>query len=864
MADAAPLLCLALAGTAAFYGVSEFVLEGGSIVSFAFYLSQITVALVAWWTIARRRGRPVAVILAADIVCSLFLAIRLLHPQGTSSGTALIVSLKIVATAVFLPWGIRAQGVSAGVAVLAFWTALFIRTEAGVEPYGGLHQPLGPLIAAVLSCVGTVTLTRARRQAFWGREELATSESHLSAMLESSPDGVFVLSDGRISFANPRLGSMLHYASATDLVGARLRDLVVADDQVTVGQFLSQAELGMRASVDVRFRCRDDDLIQTAITGAPLPNADPPAMQITVRDVTARVNAERLKASLLGLAEDIAGTLDLAEILDRTQRRTAAALPCDIVFTLRCEAHETRSRVISHFGFPSELARDPGAESFVYPPSADDRSWIVGDDEASRQAVWKEFPEPILRSLWGMTIMSSPLQVGGRHLGTIVACRASHRPFGPEDRTLLTGVAHQLAVAMKAANLFRLQQAEAEVWASLVRVGRELTALLDEQSLFSRLCALSAELLEGDYSNVWIWRPDVLAFTLEASHSTSYDLFGLMHELPVSREFLAPILDAMRSEDVHVIDLGRDDLQSLPLLSAATDIGITHVIYIALRHAGEIVGLQTVGYIQRGEPITVRQTLVARGIGQFASLAMANARLVEELGDANRAKSDFVASMSHELRTPLNVIIGYNDMLLEGGLGTVAPEQAKVLKRARRNAVDLLTLIDSTLDLSRLESGALQVNREPVDLRSVVRHVESEVRNLWTKPGVEQEWRIAEDFPIVSTDASKLILILRNLASNAMKFTPAGRVDVEVGLDDDGLSIVVADTGIGIAVDKQAVIFEPFRQADGSISVRQGGLGLGLHIVRRMVELLGGTIELRSEPGAGSTFCVHIPCDVAL
>jgi signal transduction histidine kinase len=249
----------------------------------------------------------------------------------------------------------------------------------------------------------------------------------------------------------------------------------------------------------------------------------------------------------------------------------------------------------------------------------------------------------------------------------------------------------------------------------------------------------------------------------------------------------------------------------------------------------------------------------AEEAAQETQMAAALARVVEELKQANRLKSEFVGAMSHELRTPLNIIIGYNDLLLEGVFGSLTPEQVDSLRRMDQSSRELLELINTTLDLSRLESGRMPLELQEVRVSDLIDEVYSEIRGLPEKSDLNFASTIAANLPPLHTDAAKLKVVLKNLLGNAVKFTEKGTISVEVRGHNRGIEISVADTGIGIAAEALPIIFEPFRQAHHSTTHSYGGAGLGLYIVQRLLEFLGGTITVESEVGRGSTFRVWIP-----
>jgi signal transduction histidine kinase len=259
------------------------------------------------------------------------------------------------------------------------------------------------------------------------------------------------------------------------------------------------------------------------------------------------------------------------------------------------------------------------------------------------------------------------------------------------------------------------------------------------------------------------------------------------------------------------------------------------------------------------EEVTVlRQQIAALKILEAArTQAEAALRQAKDAAEtAERVKSEFIATLSHELRTPLSVVLGYTDLLLEGEFGAVTTEQQEVLRRVEQNARELLDLISALLDLSRLDAGRLPVEFKEVGIPELLKVVERETQGLLNQSRVALVWQVEGNLPPVRTDAGKLKMVIKNLIGNALKFTKEGSIIVGTQRHAEGIEIRVADTGIGIPKEALPVIFEPFQQLDPSSAQ---GTGLGLHIVKRLLELLGGTITVNSEVGRGSTFCVWVP-----
>ncbi|MEV6759812.1 HAMP domain-containing protein [Streptomyces sp. NPDC051105] len=254
----------------------------------------------------------------------------------------------------------------------------------------------------------------------------------------------------------------------------------------------------------------------------------------------------------------------------------------------------------------------------------------------------------------------------------------------------------------------------------------------------------------------------------------------------------------------------------------------------------------------------------------------------EQLAVSMRYKSEFLANMSHELRTPLNSLLILAKLLADNAEGNLSPKQVEFAETIHGAGSDLLQLINDILDLSKVEAGKMDVSPTRIALVQLVDYVEATFRPLTAEKGLDLSVRVSPELPAtLHTDEQRLLQVLRNLLSNAVKFTDSGSVelvirpasgDVPVGIreqlleagslsDPDAplIAFSVTDTGIGIAASKMRVIFEAFKQADGTTSRKYGGTGLGLSISREIAQLLGGEIHAQSEPGRGSTFTLYLP-----
>ena len=223
-------------------------------------------------------------------------------------------------------------------------------------------------------------------------------------------------------------------------------------------------------------------------------------------------------------------------------------------------------------------------------------------------------------------------------------------------------------------------------------------------------------------------------------------------------------------------------------------------------------------------------------------------------------RSQFVASMTHELRTPIHGVQGLADVIAAGVYGPVTDKQKDACAAIKRSAQSLLALVDDVLQLTRAEAGKIDARPGPVKIADLVERVSESVSYMVGTKKLHLETKVEKHIPIINSDERWLAHILVNLIANAVKFTPeGGRVTVSAKLADDMLVLCVEDTGIGIAPEDREKIFEPFRQGEKGDEKGYGGVGLGLALVAKLVELLGARVELESEVGKGSTFRVLVP-----
>jgi signal transduction histidine kinase len=286
----------------------------------------------------------------------------------------------------------------------------------------------------------------------------------------------------------------------------------------------------------------------------------------------------------------------------------------------------------------------------------------------------------------------------------------------------------------------------------------------------------------------------------------------------------------------------------------------TELLGIRLQRGEQLLGLLFTARAKGQGRFSARESNILTGIAGHAASALDHAGLIADLQSANQLKEEFMATMSHELRTPLNVIIGYTDLQMEGAFGDLPQDHLDTLSTVREQALQLLELIQATLDMSRLERGLMTVDLRDISVSQFMDQLRGQVPRSWRKSTVELHWRIEPGLRPIRTDPTKLQIVLRNLIHNALKFTHHGMVNVSVAAQPgmDRLTFVVQDSGVGIKSENLSEIFEMFRQAPNG-DATPGGVGLGLYIVKRLAAVLGAEIEVSSAPGRGATFRIHLP-----
>jgi len=411
-----------------------------------------------------------------------------------------------------------------------------------------------------------------------------------------------------------------------------------------------------------------------------------------------------------------------------------------------------------------------------------------------------------------------------------------------------------VAASLNESNV-RLEE-EAAVAGALLRAAQALTTLLDPHEILARLNDVVRHALGCEWSVTLLHDKQRDVFRVAAASGTNPRVLEEVRNLEFPATS-APLFAALAQRGVVAVEDRSSGLFPEPLMKRWQ---MASFLCADLQRAGASVGLLAAGFNERAGPFSAREQRLFRSIAQQAAVALENARLVEGLRAASQLKSEFIGTMSHELRSPLNVVIGYVDLLIEGDMGALTAEQRDALERVRQHALQLLELIQETLDLNRLEAGLLPLTLETFTLHEFLEDLKHSIPADWMMRNVTLAWDPPSRPTVMRSDRVKLKKVLRNLIHNALKFTDHGSVTVHTDADNGWVEFAVTDTGIGISTESLPVIFDMFRQVDGSSTRRYGGVGLGLYIVRQLVRGMGGEVTVTSSLGAGSTFRVRLRC----
>jgi signal transduction histidine kinase len=453
----------------------------------------------------------------------------------------------------------------------------------------------------------------------------------------------------------------------------------------------------------------------------------------------------------------------------------------------------------------------------------------------------------------------------GEILGVLELLNKCSGDFTPEDEEVLSLLASQIGIAMANAQLYDGLRTSLDRLSRLMKIGAAISSELDLDALLRTISQTTSHLLQAERSTVFV------------VDSVKNELWSRVAEGLGNKEIRIPLsagiagLVATTGNPVRISDAYRDPRFN-PEVDKRTGYQTRSILCVPMRNRrGQVIGVFQVLNKRDAEFTALDEQLLA-SLSSQAAVAVENAKLYEEvqrtltqLQALDRMKTDFLNAISHELRTPLAPILGYTEILLGGGMGTLPANATRGVQAIADSGKRLLNLIESLLAFIRLDQGAMALKREPTNVSALLLGVADAFHARAAERKLTLQVATPDGLPSVSADPQELTMALNHLLDNAIKFTPAGgtitaRARQATGEDGQpGVEIMVEDTGIGIPSDQHEKIFERFYQADSSLTRQYGGVGIGLAVVKQTIEAHGSHVTVESEPSKGSTFRFTLP-----
>ena len=401
---------------------------------------------------------------------------------------------------------------------------------------------------------------------------------------------------------------------------------------------------------------------------------------------------------------------------------------------------------------------------------------------------------------------------------------------------------------------------------ALGEVSQAVNSTLDLQTVLDTIVSKAVQLSQTEAGAIYAFDHIRRELQLRSTYGMNREMIDALSQRHIGLDDpnIAPAIT--QRVPTQIADLREEP--STPLNEIILRAGFRALLVAPLMHGEDIAGVLVV---RRKTPGAFGQNTAAlmKTFAAQSTLAIQNAGLFNEIADksrqleiASKHKSQFLANMSHELRTPLNAILGYTELILDNIYGEAPKRMRTVIERVQYNGKHLLGLINDVLDLSKIEAGQLTLSLNDYSIQDMVQGVYTAVEPLASSKQLLFKTEIPGDLPPAYGDDRRLSQVLLNLVGNAIKFTDAGEVAVKAAASNGAYTISVSDTGPGIAAQDQRKIFEEFQQADNSQTKTKGGTGLGLSIAKRIVEMHGGRLWVKSSPGHGATFSFMVPLRV--
>ena len=712
-------------------------------------------------------------------------------------------------------------------------------------------------------------------------EQSSRASQRLAGIVESSDDAIVSKNlDGVITSWNRGAERMFGF-SAAEAIGQSITLILPPDRRSEEDVVLAKIRAGEPVEIETVRQRKDGTRVAISLMVSPVKDADGRIVGASkiARDIGARKRDEAERAELhrrltmlVEASASLLGSPETESVRSATMSLARQLLVAD-GYAVWGSDSESGWRAVKSEGVSAAFASRvimsyrggaaPATTLFSQPlPIADVAAQPMLDEQLA------SYREEGIRSM-----LVCPMRLGAERAGTLVFYYRTPREFSEMDVQTGQALANLAAAALTTADLYEQQRTQGQAAEAARRQAiflADATAILArsldyEDTLtavaqlavpeFADWCAVDIADGPGRLQRLAVAHVDPAkveyARVLQQRYPSDPDARGGVHEVIRSGK---PAIMATIPADL-VAASARDE-EHLRIL---TELALTSYMCVPLTSTTGTLGAITFVFAESGRHYSERDLAFAQDVAARAGLAIDNAIAHRRAYEANRLKDEFLATLSHELRTPLNAILGYAQMLRMGVLN--GERQSNAVTVLTRNAEGLRQIIDDVLDVSRIASGKLRLNVRSVELEQILSDAVATMQPAADAKGVSLQMTIDSQVVPVSGDPDRLQQVVWNLLSNAVKFTPrGGQVRLRLECVDASVHMVVIDDGQGIEPAFLPHIFERFRQEDSRFSREHGGLGLGLAIVRELIELHGGTVSASSDgPGRGATFRVRLP-----
>jgi PAS domain S-box-containing protein len=711
----------------------------------------------------------------------------------------------------------------------------------------------------------------ARKEQETALTQLTASEARYRRLLERIQDGVLIIQDGRVAYANQVFADMVG-DSMDALVGVDFRDLVPPEDRDDITERYTRWEQSQAVSglLDSRILTRDGHIVLSSLRAGSVEFGGRRAIIATIRDITrqrrmeqeVKAHAERL-AVINEIANAINQNLTIEDICTVVAREARRLVPFDRLTIALLEEQGASLRIVAvgdnAAPWRVELTRADADWAFRYP-----LAWCEGAAEPPPSRFRELLAEPRVRAVATVPLLSKDRVIGSLNLGRLEA-----RAFDPADHAVLEPVARHIALALDNARLLDAVRRRGHEFELLLEIGRGIVTRRDLQEILPLVTRSVNRVMGTEHCLVLLRKGDDLE--IGAHEGLEPEVVEGFSHMKVGDSLSGWVLQ--EGQLLAVADMLADP--RLQFGELVQRYGYRSFLGVPLRRGAESIG--TLEVLTKGEARVfgpAEQTLMTAFADQ-AAVAIDNARLFDEarrhldsvvqanqqLEQLDHLRRQYLRNVSHEFRTPLTVIKGYAEFLA----GTEKPPEESVhsvMKIVVESCDRVIDMVDTLIDVSRIEQEkaerALQLQR--LDLKEVMEASVESLRWLADKKGIAVQMETPADSLSLQADRSLMHQVVRQLLDNALKYSASGsRVLVRAQAKADELSLDVQDFGVGIAAEHLPRIFEKFYVVDGSITRRTGGTGVGLYLVHEIVRLHQGRVVVESTPGQGSLFSVKLP-----